>query len=101
MSVRTASLIHLLPRAAFLAPMVALAACGGSNTQTSNSVTMRDMDVQDGTSSDSMTDLDAARIDGTPLENPVANNAAKPATDEAGNASAAKQPGDSEVVADD
>ena len=79
----------------FAAPL-ALSACNSGTTTASNSVAMRDMEVVDGTVSDGMTDLDAAKVDGTAMEQAAGNNAAeaKPVA----NAAAAK---DSEVVADD
>ena len=79
----------------FAAPL-ALSACNSGTTAASNSVAMRDMEVVDGTVSDGMTDLDAAKVDGTAMEQTAGNNAAeaRPAV----NAAAAK---DSEVVADD
>lgn len=52
-----------------LAGLVLLGACDGSKPAAGGSVTMRDMEVVDGTANDSMTDLDNATADGTLLSN--------------------------------
>ena len=44
--------------------LLALSACGSKDAQSGgNSVTMRNMDVVDGTTSDAMTDLDGTRAE--------------------------------------
>jgi len=53
---------------------LALAGCGSKTQTAGNDVEMRDMEVVDGTVNDSMTDLDAARVDGASL----AENSATP-----------------------
>lgn len=45
-----------------------LAGCGSSQSSSDN-VSMRDMEVVDGTANDAMTDLDNVTIEGTRLEN--------------------------------
>lgn len=57
---------------------LALLACGKSDPEPGKKVEMRDMEVVDGTVSDSMTDLDAVRADGTALAGNAADNAAQP-----------------------
>lgn len=49
--------------------LVALGACNGSKPTGGGNVTMRDMEVVDGTANDSMVDLDNATADGTLLSN--------------------------------
>jgi hypothetical protein len=66
--------------------LAALAGCGRSESSSGN-VTMRDMEVIDGTANDSMVDLDNATLDGTALENAAAAAAAAP-VNAAGNAAA-------------
>ncbi|MET0366115.1 MAG: hypothetical protein ABW169_15840 [Sphingobium sp.] len=51
------------------AAMLTLGACDSSKPAGSGNVTMRDMEVVDGTANDSMTDLDNATADGTLLSN--------------------------------
>ncbi|MCE7795508.1 hypothetical protein LWE61_02935 [Sphingobium sufflavum] len=46
-----------------------LTGCGDSRPAGGGNVTMRDMEVVDGTANDSMADLDNATSDGTPLSN--------------------------------
>lgn len=53
-----------------------LGACGQKKTAASNAVEMRDMEVVDGTTNDSMTDLDAVRTNGVGTGN---GNSAAPA----------------------
>jgi hypothetical protein len=60
-----------------------LAGCGGRQADKGNAVTMRDVEVVDGTANDAMTDLDAAQVDGTGLAfngsgGAAANQAAAP-----------------------
>jgi hypothetical protein len=74
--------IPIIPFALAVASLAALSACDRSPSSSSN-VTMRDMDVVDGTANDAMVDLDNAALDGTALENAAAAVAAAP-----GNASA-------------
>lgn len=64
--------------ATLLIASLALSACGGSKDEAGagQKVEMRDMEVVDGTINDAMTDLDAARADGTALANSA--NAAQP-----------------------
>lgn len=56
---------------ALIASLTALAACDGS-TPSGGNVTMRDMEVVDGTANDAMVDLDNAALEGTALENAAA-----------------------------
>jgi hypothetical protein len=53
-----------------------LAGCGQKKTAASNVVEMRDMEVVDGTTNDSMTDLDAVRANGVGAGNATGNSAA-------------------------
>lgn len=53
---------------AFAACLSTLAACGSSPSSADN-VSMRDMEVVDGTANDAMTDLDNMAVEGTTLEN--------------------------------
>lgn len=58
-----------------LMPLIVLAACGESQEGGSN-VTLRDIEVIDGTANDSMVDLDNVQADVAPMANaadPVAN----------------------------
>ncbi|HYV89038.1 MAG TPA: hypothetical protein VFA91_10720 [Candidatus Polarisedimenticolia bacterium] len=57
---------------AAVASLIALAACGGSKSSDSSNVTLRDMEVVDGTANDAMADLDNATQEGTMLENGAA-----------------------------
>lgn len=50
-----------------VASLATLAACGQSQSSGSN-VSMRDMEVVDGTANDAMTDLDNVTMEGTKLE---------------------------------
>lgn len=52
-----------------LAGLILISACDGSKPAAGGNVTMRDMEVVDGTANDSMTDLDNATTDGTLLSN--------------------------------
>ena len=66
---------------ALVAGLAALSACHGSKSSGGN-VTMRDMEVVDGTANDAMVDLDNTTLDGTALENTaaaIAANAPAPA----------------------
>lgn len=77
---QSAATRRLAPLAISSALILLLAACGSSKeTAASNSgngaVGMRDMEVVDGTTNDSMTDLDAVRQDGAGLNNMAANDA--------------------------
>lgn len=58
-----------------LATVTLLCACDGSKPAAGGNVTMRDMEVVDGTANDSMTDLDNATTDGTLLANAGLANA--------------------------
>lgn len=89
-----------------LAGLSLLGACGGPKPAAGGNVTMRDMEVVDGTANDAMVDLDNATADGTLLSNagalppvgaianaaasPAASNSAAPADKPAGNSSAAE-----------
>lgn len=67
-----------------IASLTVLSACNGSKPSGGN-VTMRDMEVVDGTANDAMVDLDNATLEGTALENAaaaVAANASEPAPKE-------------------
>jgi hypothetical protein len=73
------------PHVTFAWPVTALlaafslSACGGADEKAGQKVEMRDMEVVDGTINDAMTDLDAARTDGTALAgNNAGANAAQP-----------------------
>lgn len=79
--------------AALLACALLLGACGGQEDKAGNSVTMRDMEVVDGTINDAMTDLDGAAPDGTAM---IGNGAA-----DAGNSAEAKKPAAGTKSADD
>lgn len=92
-----------IPTAMFavLASLTALAGCGGPKSSDGANVTLRDLEVVDGTANDSMADLDNATEQGTALENAaLARNASavtnqsaatlKPATNATEPASAAK-----------
>jgi hypothetical protein len=57
---------------AAVASLIALAACGGPKSSDSSNVTLRDMEVVDGTANDAMADLDNATQEGTMLENGAA-----------------------------
>jgi hypothetical protein len=63
---------------ALAATLATLSACDRSPSSSSN-VTLRDMEVVDGTANDSMVDLDNATVYGTALENAAAAIAAAPA----------------------
>jgi hypothetical protein len=63
---------------ALAAALATLSACDRSPSSSSN-VTLRDMEVVDGTANDSMVDLDNATVYGTALENAAAAIAAAPA----------------------
>jgi hypothetical protein len=56
---------------------LALAGCGKSGTEATNSIAMKNLEVVDGTTTDSMTDLDGVRAEGTAMA-PVAANSAAP-----------------------
>lgn len=83
-----------------LAGLALLGACGGPKPSGGGTVTMRDMEVVDGTANDSMADLDNATADGTLLDNagalpPVgavaaAGNAAAASANAAGNSNGAE-----------
>ncbi|HEX7873619.1 MAG TPA: hypothetical protein VF475_11950 [Sphingobium sp.] len=77
-----------------LAALLMLGACGGSKPAGSGNVTMRDMEVVDGTANDSMADLDNATTDGTALSNAGGLPGAVPMTgsSESTNASTAAAP---------
>ena len=74
-----------------------LAACGGSQEESEQSVTMRDMEVVDGTATDAMTDLDGVQAEGLAL--PPAPTATRPAAAQTGN-SAADTDASEETIAD-
>jgi hypothetical protein len=78
MSVRPSSM-HRTPMTtlALAASLAALSACDRSPSSSSD-VTLRDMEVVDGTANDAMVDLDNATVDGTALENAAAAVAAAP-----------------------
>ena len=63
-----------------------LAACGKSDPQAGNMVSLKDLEVVDGTTSDAMTDIDGVKTEGTALA-PVTTNAALPAPSAEGAAS--------------
>lgn len=65
---------------------ILLAACGGTQGEDEQSVTMRDMEVVDGTATDAMTDLDGVQSEGLAL--PPAPTATRPAAAETGNSTA-------------
>lgn len=67
-----------------------LGGCGQKKTAASNAVEMRDMEVVDGTTNDSMTDLDAVRANGVGTGS---GNSAAPTA-------AAKTPGAEKPAAD-
>ncbi|MET0249835.1 MAG: hypothetical protein ABW164_08905 [Sphingobium sp.] len=73
-----------------------LAACGSEKS--GNSVQMRDMEVVDGTATDAMTDLDGVQSEGTAVAVPSGNASNNSAS--TGNAVAAPDDGDAEVVSD-
>lgn len=75
-----------------------LAACGGTQGEDEQSVTMRDMEVVDGTATDAMTDLDGVQAEG--LDLPPAPTATRPAAAETGN-SAAEADASDETTADE
>lgn len=74
-----------------------LAACGGKQGENEQSVTMRDMEVVDGTATDAMTDLDGVQAEGLAL--PPAPTATRPAAAETGNR-AADADASEETIAD-
>jgi hypothetical protein len=74
---------------AAVASLIALAACGGSKSSDSSNVTLRDMEVVDGTANDAMADLDNATQEGTMLENGAAAASAASAASVVANQSAA------------
>lgn len=76
---------------------ILLAACGGAQDDGEQSVTMRDMEVVDGTASDAMTDLDGVQSEGLAL--PPAPTATRPAPAETGN-NAAEADTNEETIAD-
>jgi hypothetical protein len=55
-----------------------LGACGKSGDEAGNMVSLKDLEVVDGTTSDAMTDLDGVKTEGTALA-PVPSNATAPA----------------------
>ncbi|MET0136922.1 MAG: hypothetical protein ABW048_13005 [Sphingobium sp.] len=55
----------------FAGALPGLTACGGPKPADGANVTMRDMEVVDGTANDSMADLDNAVADGTTMTNAV------------------------------
>jgi hypothetical protein len=63
-----------------------LTACGGTQGDDEQSVTMRDMEVVDGTASDAMTDLDGVQSESLAL--PPAPTATRPAAAETSNSTA-------------
>lgn len=69
--------------ALILSTVPCLSACGDSNPAPGGNVTMRDMEVVDGTANDSMADLDNVTADGTLLSNmgelPVQGTESRPA----------------------
>lgn len=72
-----------------LSGLVLLGACDGSKPAAGGNVTMRDMEVVDGTANDSMTDLDNATTDGTLLSNGGLPNAGALSAVETGGGNAA------------
>jgi hypothetical protein len=78
--------------------LVALLGACGSKDSGSNKVKMSDMEVVDGTATDAMTDLDAARNEGTPMM--AGGNSAAPAKAQPPSAANAAAK-DAEVVAQD
>ena len=74
-----------------------LAACGDKQGENEQSVTMRDMEVVDGTATDAMTDLDGVQAEGLAL--PPAPTATRPAAVEPGN-STAEADASEETIAD-
>ena len=73
-----------------------LTACGGKQGEDEQSVTMRDMEVVDGTATDAMTDLDGVQAEGLAL--PPAPTATRPAAAESN--SAAETDASEETIAD-
>lgn len=61
-------------RAALIALMLPLAACGSKDTGNKNLVPMKDLEVVDGTANDAMTDLDGVKSEGTALVDTGAGN---------------------------
>ncbi|WP_420902554.1 hypothetical protein [Sphingobium algorifonticola] len=83
------------------AALLPLAACGSGTTETQSNVSMKDLEVVDGTASDAMTDLDGVRSEGTALAPTGESNSTPAATrTAANNASAPADVADTEVIAD-
>lgn len=80
---------------------LAVTACGKSGEGTGNTVTMKDMEVVDGTTTDAMTDLDGVRAEGTAMA-PMSGNAsaAKATLAKKAEDTSAPAEGDAEVVSD-
>lgn len=57
------------PHLLCLSVLLLLAGCGGAKSDGGSNVTLRDMEVVDGTANDAMVDLDNASTDGTSLAN--------------------------------
>lgn len=91
-----------LRRVALLtAALIPLAACGSGTKEAQSNVSMKDLEVVDGTASDAMTDLDGVRSEGTPMTPTGESNSAIAATrTAANNASTPADPADTEVIAD-
>lgn len=77
-----------------------LSACGANEEEGEQAVTMRDMEVMDGTATDAMTDLDGVQTEGLAL--PPAPNATRPveAATETGN-SGGEDEASEDVVAEE
>ena len=95
------SLPHVRRIALLTAVLISLAACGSGPADVQSNVSMKDLEVVDGTASDAMTDLDGVRSEGTALaptgeSNSVSAGAARPAA----NATAPAEEADTEVIAD-
>lgn len=80
--------------------LMPLAACGSGPADVQSNVSMKDLEVVDGTASDAMTDLDGVRSEGTSTA-PTGESNSTPATARvASNTSDAANAADTEVIAD-
>lgn len=75
-----------------------LAACGAKDSNTTNTVAMKNLEVVDGTASDAMTDLDGVKSEGTATVATNSSNASAPAPTRA--PINGTEPADTEVIAD-
>lgn len=80
--------------------LAGLAACGGADNQSAETVKMKDLEVVDGTLNDGMTDLDGVQAEGTALIDAGGNAASSPSNAASANSSSADSAAPAEVVAE-